>query len=177
MTDLLQELVRIGAIQFGQFEQIDGTFAPLNINLQIIPSYPRLMQALANELIPLIKIDSATHLLASPSTIPLATAVSLIADMPLVYPIGDTIEGAYDFNVPTVLLTDVFHNGNTENDITNRVKGLGLDIKAVTAVFSLGIETSLKDIKLQYWHTIPDILSDIAPAPLQRVVQNWLNSL
>src|SRR5258706_11882239 len=96
--DLVEWIRRIGAIQFGNFEQRNqpGIFAPVTINLQLVPSYPDILRQLAQELAPLVHLPGITHLLASPSVVPLATAVSLASGLPLVYPSnGDprTIEG------------------------------------------------------------------------------------
>src|SRR5215475_11987325 len=102
MPDIIQALERIGAIQFGQFEQAPGTFAPMRIYLGLLPSYPAVLKALADEMVPLVKMEGTTHLLAMPDAVALGTAISLAARMPLVYPAaGDPeyIEGAYDFNV------------------------------------------------------------------------------
>ncbi len=141
-TSLIHALTRIGAIQFGQFETRPGVFAPVAIRLALLPSYPAILRDLAGEIAPLVKIAGLSHLLTKPAATPIGVAVSLAADLPLVYPApGDphTIEGAYDFNVPTVLLTDVLTDGATEQALIGRVKGLGLDVKAVVAVLDLGL--------------------------------------
>jgi uridine monophosphate synthetase len=180
MTGLLQQLLKIGAIQFGQFEQPDGTFAPISINLLLVPSYPHILQSLATELSPLVKFDGLTHLLASPSTVPLATAISLNTGLPLVYPSGtnpETIEGAYDFNVPTVLLTDVLGDGTAERTIAKRAAPLGLDVKAVVTVIDLGLGTSFEGIMLRTWRRLPDLLPDIATPAMQRTISDWLSSI
>src|SRR5215475_14310096 len=101
MSHVPRSLIQIGAVQFGQFEQQPGVFAPLAINLRIVPSYPEILKALADEIAPLVRVDRLTHLLTTPAAVPIGVAVSLAASIPLVYPAaGDPrhIEGAYDFN-------------------------------------------------------------------------------
>src|SRR5258708_37404073 len=129
MTDVIQSFIRVGAIQFGHFEsrETPGTFAPVAINLRYIPSYPSILKALAAEIAPLVQIDGLTHLLTMPAAVPLGTAISLALDIPLVYPAETrVIEGAYDANVPTVLLTDLITDGEAELAMAKRVKSVGL---------------------------------------------------
>ncbi|MEP7288012.1 MAG: hypothetical protein ABI947_19845 [Chloroflexota bacterium] len=180
--NVLNSLVEIGAIQFGQFERRDqpGTFSPVSVNLRIVPSYPNVLQVLANEIAPLVKITGITHLLAAPSAVPLGTAVSLITGLPLVYPTASdpqTIEGAYDFNEPTVLLTDVIMSGDNERALVRRVMGLGLDVKVIVTVIDFDIRSRADDL-LQWhaWQKLPDLLPRIATPSMQLVVQTWLDS-
>jgi orotate phosphoribosyltransferase len=177
--NLVNALHRIGVIQFGSFEQRDkpGVFAPIAINLRLLPSYPDLTRKLADQLAPLVKIDGITHLLAAPSLVPLGATVSLASGLPLVYPAtGDpqTIEGAFDYNEPTVLLTDVFSDGLAEQVLSKRVAGLGLDVKAIVAVFDLCIAPNLP---IKAWQRLPDILPLMATPNMQIVVRDWLTSL
>jgi uridine monophosphate synthetase len=136
-----QALLRIGAIQFGRFEARPGIFQPLRINLRLLPSYPDVLGMLADALVPLVRVDGLTHLLAMPAAVPLGVAVSLKTGIPLVYPPADDpqfIEGAFDYNVPTVLLTDVLNGGSAESAMIARARKQGLDVGAVVAVFDLG---------------------------------------
>ncbi|MCC7452182.1 MAG: hypothetical protein IT324_32580, partial [Anaerolineae bacterium] len=136
MNDLVAALLRIGAIQCGRFERQPGVFEPIALNLRLLPSYPATLRALAAELTPLATITGLTHLLTTPAAVPLGVALSLATDMPMVYPAADdshTIEGAYDYYVPTVLLTNVLADGATERALIKHVKGVGLEVKAVVA--------------------------------------------
>jgi uridine monophosphate synthetase len=183
MSNLVRSLVTIGAVQFGQFEQQPGVFAPLAINLRILPSYPAILKALAEEIAPLVRIDGLTHLLTMPAAVPISVAVSLATAMPLAYPAaGDPrqIEGAYDFNVPTVLLTDILGSGADEQAMIDHVRGLGLDVKAVIAVIDLGICTrSERPFPAIAWRKIDELLPEMPTfTPSMRVVvRDWLMSL
>src|SRR5689334_10058309 len=181
-ADLVQALCRIGAIQFGSFERRDlpGTFAPIAINLQLVPSYPAIMRDLAAELAPLVKADGITHLLAAPSVVPLGAAVSLASNLPLVYPATgnpQTIEGAFDYNEPTILLTDIFGDGLSEQALAKRVASQGLDVLAIVAVIELGISAAPAGLPVKAWKRLPDLLPFVATPNMQVVVQDWLSSL
>jgi orotate phosphoribosyltransferase len=179
MPDLIQALERIGAIQFGQFEQAPGIFAPMIIRLGLLPSYPAVLKALAEEMAPLVHIEGVTHLLAMPDAVPLGVAISLAAGIPLVYPAaGDPkhIEGAYDFNVPTVLLSDVLRDPTAEAAMIQHVKGLGLDVKAVVTVVDFEQEKGALEAPICPWRTIQVVLDgvkELTPA-MREVVRNWL---
>ncbi len=178
--DVVQALAHIGAIQFGQFETEPGVFAPLAIHLGLLPSYPGTLRALAAEIAPLVRISGLTHLLTTPAAVALGVAVSLAAEVPLVYPSavdGQTIEGAYDFNVPTVLLTDVLADGAMERDLIARVRPLGLDVKAVVAVLDLGNQPDrVGPLPLIVWQHVANIvplITTVTPS-MQAVVLDWL---
>jgi orotate phosphoribosyltransferase len=180
MNDLVASLVRIGAIQFGRFERQPGVFEPIALNLRLLPSYPATLRALAAELAPLVQIAGLTHLLTTSAAVPLGVALSLTTEMPMVYPAaGDshTIEGAYDYYVPTVLLTDVLTDGAAERALIKRVKGMGLEVKAVVAVLDLGIEGRGVDVPVTAWQRIPDLLPGLTTPLMQTAVREWLDSL
>jgi hypothetical protein len=178
MADLIQTLVRIGAIQFGQFEAQPGQFDPVAIHLELLPSYPSVLRALAQEVAPLVRIDGLTHLLAAPSMAPIGVAVSLAAELPLVYPLGDTVEGAYDFNVPTILLTGVLRDGAAESELIRRVKPLGLDVKAVVALLNIGASSGLNE-PVTVWRNLRELLSEIVmlTPSMRQTVQDWMDRL
>jgi orotate phosphoribosyltransferase len=179
VTDIIQTLARIGVIQFGQFETAPGVFAPLAIRFGLLPSYPATLRALAAEIAPLVRIDGLTHLLAMPAAVPLGVAVSLATNLPLVYPSSDdppTVEGAYDFDVPTVLLTDVLTDGAAERDLAARVRSLGLDVKAVVAVLDLGKQPDrVVALPLLIWRRVANVAPELTATPSMRAaVLDWL---
>ncbi len=188
MTDqktFLHDLSRVGAFQFGQFEVrgAPGLFQPLALNLRLLPSYPALLAALAESLVPLVRIDGLTHLLTTPATTPIGVAVSLASGLPLVYPAPDDahhVEGAYDYDEPTVLLTDVLSDGAAERALIQRVHGLGLSVRAVVAVLDLGIHPGATGgLPLAAWGRLPVLLDllgeagELSPA-MNAAVQTWL---
>lgn len=180
--DIIKSLADIGAIQFGQFETPDqsGTFAPIAINLRLLPSYPSLLRALATDLVPVVKIEGLTRLLVMPSAVPIGTAVSLATELPLLYPSGGNpgvIEGAYDFNVPTVLLTDVLTDGIAESTMIQRVKGLGLDVEVVVAVLDMGFELEASTFKFTAWRDVRAVLGELTTLTpsMQAAVLDWLH--
>jgi orotate phosphoribosyltransferase len=182
MTDLISSLVHIGVIQFGHFERRDqpDAFDPVAINLRYVPSYPTILKALAAKVAPLAQIDGLTHLLPMPAAVPLGTAISLLLEMPLVYPVASephVIEGAYDANVPTVLLTDLLTNGEAEFAMVKRVRGMGLIVKAVVTVLDLrSANSTVGDLPLVTWRHFDSLLPEIPnlTPSMRAVVEKWL---
>ncbi len=181
IADVTGELLRIGAIQFGQFEMAPGQFAPISVNLRFVPSYPSILAALAQTLAPLVKIEGLTHLLPMPAAVPLGAAISMVADLPLVYPDDSgTIEGAYDFNVPTILLTDTYQDGAAEQAMIKRAKPLGLDVYAVVTVIDFGKHTATPDgLPLIAWRRLRDLLPGIPAlsSSMRQAADVWLSTL
>lgn len=173
-----QELLRIGAIQFGRFEVRQGIFEPLRVNLRLLPSYPEVLAMLAEGLAPLVRFDGLTHLLAMPAAVPLGVAVTLKTGIPLVYPPADDpqfIEGAFDYNVPSVLLTDVLHGGSAESAMIARAHRQGLDVRAIVAVFDLGHTLSGTAKSLRGIDTVLALSAAQSPYMLE-TVRAWLQT-
>ncbi|MFN8421621.1 MAG: hypothetical protein U0528_20600 [Anaerolineae bacterium] len=177
----MASLLRVGAVQFGRFEQkgLPGEFLPLSLRLDLLPSYPALLTALAKTITPTTLIDGVTHLLAMASVISLGTLVSVFGGMPLVYPLHGEIAGAYDFNVPTVLLTDVLSDGVAELALLRQAKREGLDVHAVISVFDFGRQIEGLNIERRCWQTISQLLDESQRsgklnATVDEQLQRWL---
>jgi len=177
----LQQLVHIGAVQFGQFEIKGhaGSFQPLKIDVRLLASYPEVLRALAAEFAPLVRINGLTHLLAMPSMVVIGVAVSLHTGLPLVYPAGDDLEGAFDYNVPTVLLTDVLADDAPTLEKTQRMivhaRKQGLDVEAIASVFDFRAPHSgAFSIPVRSAYRLDAVLR-LSPSPsMQNAVQAWL---
>ena len=181
MSDLVHDLVRSAQFSSGSSRRkiVQGNSRPWRIRLGLLPPYPSILRALAQEIVPLVRVDGVTHLLAAPNAVPLGVAVSLAADMPLVYPTSgdpDGIEGAYDYSVPTVLLTDLLSDGSAERALIKRVKSVGLEVRAVVAVLALGTTFTDVEINLFIWHSLPDLLPKITTPAIASAVRDWLTA-
>ncbi|MCC7206471.1 MAG: hypothetical protein IT323_04150, partial [Anaerolineae bacterium] len=142
-------LLHLGAVQFGQFEvpSQPGVFEPVRIHLPLLASYPETLAALARALAPLARLDGTSHLLAMSDALPVAFALSLESGLPLVYAAGDDpdrLEGAFDYHVPTLLITGVLGQGDDETAMIRRVHRHGLDVEGLLAVYDLGLCGALR---------------------------------
>jgi orotate phosphoribosyltransferase len=185
---LIHALLRIGAIQFGQFEAAPGCFQPAYINLRLLPSYPATLRALADALVPLARgagQRGLTHLLAMPAATPIGVALALAADVPLAYPAPAdlaTLEGAFDYNVPTLLLTDVLTDGGAEMSMIRHARQQGLHVEGVLSIFRLSDQPLSADRLLReaesLWGAADVLALAAAQTPyLGAAVGAWLESL
>lgn len=181
-TSAAAQLLHIGAVQFGRFEIRPGQFEPVLINLPMLASYPATLRALAAEVAPLVRAAGQSHLLAMPAALPLGVAVALEAEIPLVYPSADgEIEGAYDYNVPTVLLSAALRDGEAEEWLIREARRHGLDVEAVVSVFDLGWRESLRGangpLSVRALWTLETFVQERADLPpgLRAAVIRWLH--
>ncbi|MCE7946230.1 MAG: hypothetical protein DYG88_02250 [Chloroflexi bacterium CFX4] len=179
---LIAHLAHIGVVQFGQFATPKGSFVPFRLDWRLLPSYPPLLAALTAELLPLAKQASMSHLLPMPAALPLGTALSLQAEMPLVFVAPDDpehVEGAYDYNVPTLLLTDNLTDGAAESALIRRVRRHGLHVEAVLAVLDWQIGALLPEgVTLCAWQPLEAFITASAavngtPA-IHAAAQAWI---
>jgi orotate phosphoribosyltransferase len=147
MESLTRALARAGLVQFGRFARSSGETWPVMVNLLWLPSYPALLRDVAAALHPLLHGIEADRLLTTADALPIGVALSLRADLPLVYPYGEVrdytaafaIEGAYDVGHPTLLLSDALIDAPQANAITALARKVGLDVHSVLAVVDLGL--------------------------------------
>lgn len=179
---LIERLAHIGIVQFGQFATANGSFAPFRLDWRLLPSYPLLLADLSTELLPLVKQAGMSHLLPMPAVLPLGTALSLRAETPLVFVSPDDpehIEGAYDYNVPTLLLTDNLTDGAAESALIRRVRRHGLHVEAVLAVLDWQIGALLPEgVTLCAWQRLQAFMAAAAAvngtSAIHTAAQAWI---
>jgi orotate phosphoribosyltransferase len=141
--DLLSEYVRCGIFQFGNIQLPDGNYAPIAFHFSLLPSFPALLKATAENLAPFVPLQNdRDRLLTTWDTIALGAVVSTITGMPMLWPRGElksftpafSIEGTADVGNPTVLLTDVLLDAGPELEVMNRSKRTGLPVRRVLCV-------------------------------------------
>lgn len=161
--DLLRGYLRCGILQFGRFQTPNGDFAPFSLNPLLLPSYPDLLQATAQAIVPLLRAPS--RLLALRSTIALGAVVAIQSGVPLVYPHGEAsaityayvIEGAYDIGHPTTLLADTTAYHPDYPELIRAAKQVGLAVNAGVRLF--GWDTPQDNIE---WVTLFPMAATLA---------------
>lgn len=135
-------LLEAGLIQFGRFE--GG--APLKFALELLPSYPHILQSLAGEIATVMsEVKTIERIVCTSDASAPGIAVSLHTGIPLVYsrcqgqsPVHDLV-GAYDVGHPTALITSVIgkhHNQDLER-FRQRATNLGLNTITTVGIISL----------------------------------------
>lgn len=147
LSSLAVPLAQAGLIQFGRFVQPDGAIWPVAVHLGWLPSYPTLLRDVAASLSALLEGIRADRLLATANAIPLGVALSLHTDLPMVYVIGEVrdytaafaIEGAYDVDHPTALLSDLLLDAAQAGAVTALARRVGLEVHTILSVLDMGL--------------------------------------
>lgn len=177
---IIQQLAQIGAVTFGQF-RVRESFVPFACHLALIPSYPDVWNALADEIAGLVRAAGMRYVLPTPAAIPLGAVAALRAGLPLAFPtdgLHGHIEGAFNFNVPTVLLTDCLTDGAAEEALIRNAGRQGLDVEAVIAVIDTEQRPTLAGkLRPAAWQTLTAFMaqldSALLPAPMRESVLGW----
>jgi orotate phosphoribosyltransferase len=131
-------LFDIDAVRLGQFRLHSGLISPIYLDLRMLVSYPqalRLATAVYQHLLAELQFDLIA---AAPlAGLPLATAVCLTSETPLIYPrktaksygTGKGIEGAFHIGQTAVVLDDLITSGDSILQAIVALKAAGLQVR------------------------------------------------
>jgi uridine monophosphate synthetase len=140
---LADGLLDAGCVKFGSFRLKSGLESPIYIDLRQLVSYPRLLAQVATAYLPLLKPLSFTRLAALPyAALPIATAVSLQAGWPLLYPRKEVkeygtraeIEGLFQPGERVVVIDDLATTGGSKFEAIERLQAAGMLIEDVVVL-------------------------------------------
>ena len=103
--DFFLQCYDLGIIKFGQFTLKSGIQSPFYVDLRPLASDPKILKSLAEQLLSLTEIQNSELICGVPyAALPMATAMSLQADIPLIikrkeakaYGTKKLIEGIYN---------------------------------------------------------------------------------
>src|ERR687891_772853 len=87
LSSLADSLLNAGCIKFGEFTLKSGLKSPIYIDLRQIISHPQLLANVAQAYLPIISNLEFSRIAGLPyAAIPIATAISLAGNYPMVYP-------------------------------------------------------------------------------------------
>ena len=116
LSSLADALLEAGCIKFGEFTLKSGLKSPIYIDLRQIITYPKLLEQIGASYLPLLKQLSFDRIAGLPyAAIPIATAVSLQGNYPMIYPRKEVktygtkaeIEGEYHADETVVVIDDL----------------------------------------------------------------------
>jgi len=136
MTAITDLLTDTGILQFGRFAEGDD-FAPFRLNFAFLPSYPDLLQLLADRAEKLLAGLHVDRLVCTGDSLPFGLAVGLRTNLPVIYSHsrGTTYDlvGAYDIGHPAVLLVNTVEADYT-SQLLRAAQRVGLEIHTVIAI-------------------------------------------
>ena len=143
LSALADGLLEAGCIKFGEFTLKSGLKSPIYIDLRRIISHPKLLADIAQAYLPLLSNLQFSRLAGLPyAAIPIATAISLVGNYPMIYPRKETktygtkaeIEGEYHAGETVLVIDDLATTGGSKFDAIEKLTAVGLVVKDVVVL-------------------------------------------
>ena len=143
LKKLADELLEAGCIKFGEFTLKSGLVSPIYIDLRLIVTYPKLLQGVGTAYLPLLGKLQFDRIAGLPyAAIPIATAISLAGDYPMIYPRKEVkaygtkaeIEGEYHTGETVVVIDDLATTGGSKFEAIEKLSGAGLVVRDVVVL-------------------------------------------
>jgi uridine monophosphate synthetase len=143
LSTLSDDLLSAGCIKFGEFTLKSGLKSPIYIDLRQIISYPKLLSDIAQAYLPLLSNLQFSRIAGLPyAAIPIATAISLAGNYPMIYPRKEVkeygtkaeIEGEYHAGETVVVIDDLATTGGSKFEAIEKLTGAGLLVKDVVVL-------------------------------------------
>jgi uridine monophosphate synthetase len=143
LISLADELLSAGCIKFGQFTLKSGLKSPIYIDLRQIISRPKLLADIAQAYLPILSNLHFSRIAGLPyAAIPIATAISLAGNYPMIYPRKDVktygtkaeIEGEYHAGETVLVIDDLATTGGSKFEAIEKLTAVGLVVKDVVVL-------------------------------------------
>ena len=143
LAALADGLLDAGCIKFGEFTLKSGLKSPIYIDLRQIITYPSLLEQVGAAYLPLLKELKFDRLAGLPyAAIPIATAVSLQGNYPMIYPRKEVkaygtkaeIEGEYHAGETALVIDDLATTGGSKFEAIEKLTAVGLAVKDVVVL-------------------------------------------
>ena len=143
LVSLADGLLDAGCIKFGEFTLKSGIKSPIYIDLRQIITYPKLLSDIAQAYLPLLSNLQFSRIAGLPyAAIPIATAISLAGNYPMIYPRKEVkeygtkaeIEGEYHVGETVVVIDDLATTGGSKFEAIEKLTGAGLVVKDVAVL-------------------------------------------
>ncbi|HCS39604.1 MAG TPA: orotate phosphoribosyltransferase [Anaerolineaceae bacterium] len=142
-NNLAEGLLQAGCVQFGNFTLKSGLQSPIYLDLRRLVSMPSLLAEAGNAYSELLQKLHFDRLAALPyAALPIATAVSLQNDWPLIYPRKEAkaygtraeIEGVYQAGERVAVIDDLATTGESKFEAIEKLKSAGLLVEDVVVL-------------------------------------------
>jgi orotate phosphoribosyltransferase len=136
--DIALSLYEIGAIKFGTFTLKSGIESPIYIDLRVLVSYPKVLKRISAAMVAIAKKLEFDLIAGIPYTaLPIATAISVAEDWPMVYARKETkdygtkkrIEGHFKEGQTVLVVDDLITTGDSKFETVEPFETSGLKIK------------------------------------------------
>ncbi len=150
---VLEEVIRLGCLRFGQFRLKSGAISPYYLDLRRLVASPGLLGRVGSAYASLLRGLRIDRIAAVPlAALPIGAAVCLATQIPLIYPrlaakdhgTGNAIEGDYRPGERVVLLDDVLSSATSKLEAIRVLRQAGLVVEELAVLVdreSGGVET------------------------------------
>ena len=144
---LIDGLVDLAAVKFGDFTLASGQRSPIYIDLRLLVSDPALLIKAADAYAAIVNNLDADRLAGIPyAALPIGTAVSLRTGIPLIYTrkevkthgLGKDVEGLWKPGERVVIIEDLITSGGSVIKSIERLRALGLIVEDVVVLIDRG---------------------------------------
>jgi uridine monophosphate synthetase len=143
LSDLARDLVASNCVRFGQFKLKSGLISPIYIDLRRLVTHPQILRRVAKAYAAKLEALPFDRLAGIPyAALPIATAIALEMDRPLVYPRREakaygtraTVEGEHQAGEQIVVIDDLTTDGGSKLEAIAKLEAAGLVVKDVVVL-------------------------------------------
>jgi uridine monophosphate synthetase len=166
LASLADGLLEAGCIKFGEFTLKSGLKSPIYIDLRQIITYPKLLEQVAEAYLPILRPLSFARIAGLPyAAIPIATAISLAGNYPMIYPRKEVkeygtkaeIEGEYHAGETVVVIDDLATTGGSKFEAIEKLTAVGLKVKDVVVLIDR--QSGAKESLAEAGYTMHSVLT------------------
>ena len=174
LTSLADGLLEAGCIKFGEFTLKSGLKSPIYIDLRQIISRPSLLATVAEAYIPILQHLTFNRLAGLPyAAIPIATAISLAGNYPMIYPRKEVkeygtkaeIEGEYNAGETVVVIDDLATTGGSKFEAIEKLTAAGLKVRDVVVLIDR--QSGAKEALAEAGYTMHAVLT------ITQILDHW----
>jgi uridine monophosphate synthetase len=145
--ELCLALYDLGCVRFGDFTLVSGQRSPIYLDLRLLVSSPAALKKAAQAYVDILGSLSFDRLAGIPyAALPIATAVALQMEIPLIYPRKELkeygtrrgIEGHFEPGERAVVLDDLITTGGSKLRAIEPLEKAGLAVKDVVVLVDRG---------------------------------------
>lgn len=169
---LIDGLVDLGALKFGDFTLASGKRSPIYIDLRLLVSNPSLLALAAEAYGDLVNGLQADRLAGIPyAALPIGTAVSLRTGIPMIYTrkevkahgLGKDVEGNWQPGERVAIIEDLITSGGSTLKSVERLRELGMVVEDVVVLIDReqgGVENlAAEGVRAHAVFTLPTMLN------------------